>query len=416
MATPLCAFISKFLHSPLVVNWSILYKTRRAALLGRPCCFLFYDFFRNNNVGWVVIRIPSRVGSTRKCAKRVAGILPVFLCEEVGVYTMSQLPAAYGAGHIVSAVVTNVGKTVQTNVSATLNISGANTFTPAAVTIPTILPGDTMVVSFNSFTPTVVGENVVAVSVPDDDFIGNNTKVVAQSITTSTYSFAASASTAESAVKGSFVAACKYHVTGSARVVSVEAMILNNSVLSAQTTKAYVFNKAGVIVGQSNSFTTTAASLGKWVSFAITTPPTITDDYFYVGLDCSNSYFASYQTEIPMREGAYFKIPLGGGTPVDFESNSRLMFRANVSDVTGIETDDVNDVLIYSDTKVLFIDIPTLNTTAHLVVYSILGNQVYRTNDLSQGLTRIENNLQPGVYIVSLNVGDKVYTKRVVLQ
>jgi M6 family metalloprotease-like protein len=332
------------------------------------------------------------------------------------VYTMAQLPLNFGAPHMIQAVVCNYGKTVKTGVNVTLSVSGANSFAPAAVVIPTLNPGDTVIVSFDNFTPTALGENSVTVSLADDDYSANNTKSVNQTVNSGTYSFAATGATAESAFKGSFIAVCKYHVTGSAKVTSVDAMILNNSALSAQTTKAYVFNKSGVVVGQSNSFTTSANSLGKWVSFAILTPPTVIDADYYVGLDCSNSYFAAYQTEQPMRAGAFYQIPVGGGTPVEVDKDLRFMFRANVSTVTGVDSEVATDVRIYSDTKVLFVEIPTLNAAAQLIVYNILGNQVYRTNDLSQGLTRIENNFNPGIYIVRLSNGDKVYTQRVVMQ
>lgn len=332
------------------------------------------------------------------------------------VYTMAQLPLNFGAPHKIQAVISNNGKTVKADVNVNLSVSGANSFTPAAVVIPTLNPGDTVIVNFDNFTPTALGENSVTVSLADDDYSANNTKSVAQTITSGTYSFAATGATAESAFKGSFVAVCKYHVTGSAKVTSVDAMILNNSVLSAQTTKAYVFNKSGVVVGQSNSFTTSANSLGKWVSFAILTPPTISDADYYVGLDCSTSYFAAYQTEKPMRAGAFYQIPVGGGTPVEVDKDLRFMFRANVSTVTAVETEEATDIRIYSDTKVLFVEIPTLNAASQLVVYNILGNQVYRTSNLSQGLIRIENNFNPGIYIVRLSNGDKVYTQRVVMQ
>jgi len=332
------------------------------------------------------------------------------------IYTMAQLPLNFGAPHKIQAVVSNYGRTTKTGVNATLSVSGANSFTPAAVVIPTLNPGDTVIVSFDNFTPTALGENSITVSLADDDYSNNNSKSVNQTVTSGTYSFAAPISTAESAYKGSFVAVCKYHVTGSAKITSVEAMILNNSVMTNQTTKAYVFNKNGGVIGQSNAFTTSANSLGKWISFTILTPPTVTDADYYVGLDCSNSYFAAYQTEKPTRAGAYYQIPVGGGTPVEFDKDLRFMFRANVSTVTAVETEDATDVRIYSDTKVLFVEIPTLNASAQLIVYNALGNQVYRTTDLSQGLTRIENSFNPGIYIVRLSNGDRVYTKRVVLQ
>ncbi len=245
------------------------------------------------------------------------------------IYTLGQLPLNNALPHTISAYIFNEGATVQTNVNVTLSITGANTFSPAVVIIPTINPGKGVVVNFESFTPTVIGTNTVTVSVPNDDFNLNNSKAITQSTTTGTFSYATPSSTAESAIAGGYVATCKYHINGSATIISVDAMILNNSVMTGQTTKAYVFNSAGVIIGQSNAFTVVSGNLGTWVTFTISAKPLLTDADFYVGLDCTNGYFGAYQTENPTRTGAYFKIPVAGGTPVAYGNMARLMFRAN---------------------------------------------------------------------------------------
>ncbi|NOU19195.1 MAG: M6 family metalloprotease domain-containing protein [Bacteroidales bacterium] len=245
------------------------------------------------------------------------------------VYTMAQLPLNYGAPHIVSAAISNEGTSVQTNIDVTLNITGANTFSPAVVNIPTINPGEVKVVSFASFTPSVTGANVITVSIPSDDINTNNTKSINQTVTTGTYSYSDPASTASSAYSGSFIGACKYHVTGTAYIASVDAMILNNAVMTGLTTTAYVMDASGAIIGQSNPFTVAAGNLGTWVTFTILTPPSITNADYYVGLSCAGGYFGSYQAENPSRSGAFFKIPVGGGIPSEFGNNARLMYRAN---------------------------------------------------------------------------------------
>jgi len=244
------------------------------------------------------------------------------------VYTLAQLPLNFSTPHIVSAAISNEGTSVQTNIDVTLNITGANTFSPAVINIPTINPGEVKVVSFAAFTPSILGANVVTVSIPSDEVNTNNTKSATQTVTTNLFSYSDFAS-ADNAYTLASVAACKYHVKGSAYITSVDALIYNTSSLTGKITTAYVFNSSGVVIGQSNPFTVASGNLGTLVSFAITTPPLVTDADYYVGLDCSNSYFASYQAENPSRSAAYFRIPLGGGIPSEFGNNARLMVRAN---------------------------------------------------------------------------------------
>jgi len=331
------------------------------------------------------------------------------------IYTMGQLPLNFGAPHVISAAVSNFGTAPQTGVVVTLNVTGANVFTPAVVVIPSINPGENIIVTFTDFVPSALGANSLTVSLPDDQYTLNNTKVSDQIITSSTYSYADPATTAESGYKGSFAAVCKYHINGSAKITSVDAMILNNTSLSGKTTKAYVYNKSGGLVGQSNSFAISANQLGKWVSFAITIPPSITNADYYVGLDCSNSYFAAYQAEYPTRTDSYFQIPLAGGTPIEFGNNARLMFRANVSAITGIDPTVLDAVRIYSDTKNVFVAIPEINGAAQLSVYDILGNKVYQRDNLSLGLNMIEHNFASGTYIVRLLIENEVISQKVVI-
>jgi len=334
------------------------------------------------------------------------------------IYTMAQLPLNYATPHTISAAIVNKGTEAQTNIDVTLAITGANTFNPAIITIPSISPNEVVIVNFEDYAPTVVGTNTITVSVPDDENNVNNSKSATLNTTATNFCYADPELTAANAYNGSSVAVCKYHINGSARIASVDAMILNNAIMVGETTTAYVFNATGTLIGHSNSFTVTSSNLGKWVSFAITSPPFVINTDYYVGLSCNtnNGYFGACQTENPTRTGAYYAIPIGGGIPSEFGYNARFMYRANITPSTGIDPNNASSIKIYSDTKDIYINIPTLEGFAKTEVYNILGDQVYQRINLNQGLNKINGNFNTGIYIVKVSMKGKVITQKVIIQ
>lgn len=335
------------------------------------------------------------------------------------IYTMGQLPLNYATPHKISAAIINYGTTTQTGVNVTLHITGDNEFSPPIVIIPSIEPFDTLLVEFENFYPSVIGTNTVSVSLPDDNFAPNNLKSLEQTTTSNRFSYATQTSIAANAYKDRYARyayVCKYHVNGSIEISSVETMILNNSTeMIGKSTRAYVYNSAGAKIGQSNNFTVSTTNLGKWVTMAITTPPAVANSDFYVGLDCTSGYFGAYITEAPTRKNTYFMIPLAGGTPVEFGQDAAFLFRAIVSPVTGIDPNNGNAIKIYSNSQTIFVEIPLLKGAAKILVYNIIGNQVYSKTNPIQGLTKIDENFNAGTYIVKVIVGQEVKTQKVVL-
>ncbi|NVO11079.1 MAG: T9SS type A sorting domain-containing protein [Bacteroidales bacterium] len=86
-----------------------------------------------------------------------------------------------------------------------------------------------------------------------------------------------------------------------------------------------------------------------------------------------------------------------------------------ISPNTYVDPNELNKITIYSDTKSIFVEIPVFEGIAQLGVFNILGNQLYTTVNLTQGLNRINGNFIPGTYIIKLIVGNKVYTQKVLL-
>ena len=105
------------------------------------------------------------------------------------VYTMGKFPIPFAVPQVISANIINNGSGAINNLDVTLNITGANSFNNMQ-TIASLASGASAVVTFAPFTPTAIGNNTVSVSIPADDFPADNTRSVAQEITSNSYNYA----------------------------------------------------------------------------------------------------------------------------------------------------------------------------------------------------------------------------------
>jgi hypothetical protein len=109
----------------------------------------------------------------------------------VQVYSLGKIPYPYAFPHVVQANVKNVGVFDATNVTVTLNITGANTVTRTAV-IPSLLAGASTMVSFPAIDAsditTTTGSQTLTVSLPADDVTSNDSRSMNQDLSVVTYS------------------------------------------------------------------------------------------------------------------------------------------------------------------------------------------------------------------------------------
>jgi len=91
----------------------------------------------------------------------------------------------------ITAIVTNGGAADITNLSVTLNVTGANTFTDVQ-TIPTLSAGKSVYLAFNTFSSTVKGTNNISVTVPADQDNTNNAGSTSQIVTMGTINYMSS--------------------------------------------------------------------------------------------------------------------------------------------------------------------------------------------------------------------------------
>jgi len=234
----------------------------------------------------------------------------------IQVYTMTKLPLSISGSHQVQAVVRNVGFNTLTNITVNLSVTGANTFSDSKI-ITTLSPNTNALVTFNAFIPSAAGDNIVTVSVGNDDNNTNNARIVNQKVTSDTYRYALEGYTSGS-LSYTGLSLSRFSVTGSRVITGVDILISNHPASVGNTVYAVITDNSGNIIGQSQNLLMTADDLGKMHSFTIVNPPLITNNEFLAGLACTPPvtdlfYPIAFQNETPTRSNTYYLSNLSGG-------------------------------------------------------------------------------------------------------
>jgi len=200
------------------------------------------------------------------------------------VYSLGKTPTPEGNPQTISAIIKNVGRTTISNFNVNLNISGANTFSQD-IFISQLLPDKDSLISFNLFFPTELGNNNIAVSVPNDDNNSNNSFNFGQETTDNIFAYA-DTSAVTTAVGGASgrIYLTKYHLNGTKRIVAVNSYIFAYPSNVGNTVYAVVLDANHNIVASSNVVTISEPMMGKMNRFAINLPPTPTDTDFLLVL------------------------------------------------------------------------------------------------------------------------------------
>ncbi len=228
------------------------------------------------------------------------------------VYSMGKVPMGAYTPDSIRAYITNPGVNAQTNVTVTLTVSGANTYSTTA-NIASIPSAGNAIVSFAPFMPTNYGTNVVNVSVPADDNAANNSKDYGMSVSERHYAYTDTMVPAGQAW-GSVaftVWGCKYRITGTRMITTVRSFLFSNSDALGDTICGMILDTLGNVLGRSPSYVVQAADLGTWLTFNISVPPVITNSAFIAGVangaQTANIFMGTVQNEVPLRpNNTYF--------------------------------------------------------------------------------------------------------------
>ena len=261
------------------------------------------------------------------------------------VYTLGKLPIPYTVPHTISANIINNGLNTLTNLDVTLNITGANTFTNVQ-TIASLAPGASTKVTFSGFTPTVSGFNNVTISVPADDFNGDNNFTVSQEVSNNAYSYAyGTTSTGAAGLNGNTIDMVVKFTSNTPATINQVGV---NFGAGGQPFKIGIWDKSGAGV-PGNLLWESETKLSSQGVFTLPVNPNIVvTDTFYVGvrqLDIANIQF-SYQGETPVRLNTFFlAIPSGSTTWSDFAPNNpfRFMIEPRLSIANDVGISQISD-------------------------------------------------------------------------
>jgi len=248
----------------------------------------------------------------------------------VAIHTLGQLPIPSATPHMMQAAIQNLGLNTLTNVPVTVTVTGANTFSNTK-TVASLLPGQTAVVAFDAFTPTVTGTNTVTVTLPADGINDNNTLATSQVVNNTTYSYA-TAGPATTSLGGlvttpqAFLA--RFTASTARLLTSVNIDLEGGASAVGRTVYAIVTDRAGQVLGRSEAYTIVTGDISKYHAFALATPVLVgtqnTD--FLVGLvqqslaaSATDTYFPlGVQRETPTRRATFFRLTLGDNSaPAD---------------------------------------------------------------------------------------------------
>lgn len=298
-------------------------------------------FFNSNYQTTATLNFGNPIDRPKPDAGRTFRFNPIFNNDlQIGeIYAMGEASINFGNPQIISTNVSNTGHLEMTNVDVTLTVTGDNSFSEVK-TIPNIDPGTTVAVDFNTFSPTITGTNNISVSLPTDEFNGNDNRNWTQNTTENSYKYA-SAETPFNAwgynAGGEGIFLTKYHLSDTAQVNFVKAFIYDYADNVGQTVYGVVEDENGTILAKSDDYVLQAQDLGTWHSFEIINPPLIYSGNFLSGLAVTastlNYYALGYQIENPLRNNIYFSSPIGGGSlyEEDPSYSARFMIGATVA-------------------------------------------------------------------------------------
>ncbi|MBC7384022.1 MAG: T9SS type A sorting domain-containing protein [Bacteroidia bacterium] len=239
------------------------------------------------------------------------------------VYSLGKLPIPFGVPHTVKAAIRNTGLNGLTNIYVKIKVSGTVAILDS-VLVASLNSGIDTTITFNSYTPTSTGTNIIKVFISQDDNVFNDTNYYTQIVNQNTYNYAdptvaAAGGVGFTGATGDFVA--KFPYTGAAGInqIGVNFSTGGNS-LKVGIWDTTSTGTPGTLLWSSSSFTTSAGLNTIPVSPAITIGGT-----FFVGViqtGTANASF-SYQNETPIRtQTFYYTSPTGNTTWSDFATSS----------------------------------------------------------------------------------------------
>ncbi|TVR80081.1 MAG: T9SS C-terminal target domain-containing protein [Chitinophagaceae bacterium] len=229
------------------------------------------------------------------------------------IYTMGTIAIPFANPHEVSARITNTGTTPINNLPVTLDVTGANTFSDTQ-TIASLDPGNSAIVTFDSYSSTNTGVNEITVTVPDDANNNNNSLMVNQIVTNDSYNYAYGTNSDGGAgfngAQGEI--AVKFNTSLATTINEVKTFfdVANEPYLLKIWDDGGPGGTPGTVL-----YTSSSQISGVGANTVSVTPPLNVDGTFYVGVaqTTTTNVSLSFQNEIPLRSQTFYAAtPIGG--------------------------------------------------------------------------------------------------------
>jgi hypothetical protein len=238
----------------------------------------------------------------------------------------------------VQAVITNRGANALTNLPVTFDLTGAETFTDTQNVASLAACGGQTTVTFAPFTPAAIGSDTVTVTVPADDFAGNNSASRPLDETFNLYSYKHPGTTASGGVgvnanTADFVA--KFTTTTAAKVSAVN---LEFPLTSATTYRVAIYADSGsgtpgLVPIYEDAADRTVTVTGP-VTITLPSPVAVGPGNFFAGIQQTNTTNVGmgFDTEVPIRAGAfYLAVPHPATAWFDFAPGNNFKLNIGVT-------------------------------------------------------------------------------------
>ncbi|MBA2611453.1 MAG: T9SS type A sorting domain-containing protein [Bacteroidetes bacterium] len=256
--------------------------------------------------------------------------------QVVGIIAPGKLPGSFNSPCTVNSVIKNASSGPLSNITVTMSVTGANTFSNT-VNISSLAAGASTTIAFAAYTPTAGGLNSINVSTLPDQNNLNNASIYTQSVTCNVWAQIQPSQIFSSSVgfnTASGIIATRFVNPITATLNAISVTIGNTPQNAGNGVYCVLMNSGGVIQATTNTITITTPMYGLPQTFTLA-PQTLLPGTYYLGLaqpqNSVTGYFplaASPAAFVPTT--IYYTSIIGGG----FISN--LVQNLGYFDIEGI--------------------------------------------------------------------------------
>lgn len=347
--------------------------------------------------------------------------------------TVGDVAQTLGLTIPLSAIVRNNSAGTLTNVPVTANFTGANSFANTQ-TVTSIAAGATATVNFGTWNPSVIGASTINVSVPADQFNGNNQRTFSNMVSCNRFGLAQNPSSYLQSVGFNTVSGClstpmQFPVATS--ITGVNVAISSNTANVGNNVYGVMFDATGTqLAASTNTLNIANGNLNTIHTFSFATAvPVTASQIFYVGMaqtaNTTLGYFPYGAYSSSILNASYYTNAIGGGTLALLTANlGQFGISANVTGtcaplgVSTIATAD-NNLTVYPNpaNNVLNVKLGSVSEKATVTVYNAIGQIVIASQEVSDNSTEINvSTLTKGVYILKVSNGKETSNTKFVIE